>query len=37
VDERAIAIGVRLMVATALSARGTGDAAREPLPGAALA
>ncbi len=37
VDERAIAIGVRLMVATALGAMGTGETAREPLPGAALA
>jgi metal-dependent amidase/aminoacylase/carboxypeptidase family protein len=37
VDERAIGIGVRLMVATALSAMCTGATAREPMPGAALA
>jgi amidohydrolase len=37
VDERAIGIGIRLMVATALSAIGTGAAAREPMPGVALA
>jgi amidohydrolase len=38
VDERAIAIGVRLMAATALTAMGGGGtAAPEPLPGAARA
>jgi amidohydrolase len=38
VDERAIGIGVRLMVATALTAIGDGGpAAPEPLPGAARA
>jgi amidohydrolase len=38
VDERAIGVGVRLMVATALTAMGgAGSAASEPLPGAALA
>ncbi|HTS98391.1 MAG TPA: amidohydrolase [Streptosporangiaceae bacterium] len=38
VDERAIGVGVRLMVATALTAMcGGGSAAREPLPGAARA
>jgi amidohydrolase len=38
VDERAIGVGVRLMVATALTAMGgTGSAASEPLPGAAIA
>jgi amidohydrolase len=38
VDERAIGIGVRLMVAAALTAMGgAGSAAAEPLPGAAIA
>jgi amidohydrolase len=38
VDERAIGTGVRLMVATALTAMGgAGSAASEPLPGAAIA
>jgi amidohydrolase len=38
VDERAIGVGVRLMVATALTAiGGNGPAATEPLPGAAHA
>jgi amidohydrolase len=38
VDERAIGVGVRLMVATALTAMGgAGSAASEPLPGAAIA
>jgi len=38
VDERAIGVGVRLMVATALTAMGgAGSAAAEPLPGAAIA
>jgi amidohydrolase len=39
VDERAIGVGVRLMVATALTAMlgGGGSAATEPLPGAAHA
>jgi amidohydrolase len=38
VDERAIGIGVRLMVATALTAMGgSGPAETEPLPGAARA
>jgi amidohydrolase len=37
-DERAIGVGVRLMVATALTAMGgAGSAAAEPLPGAAIA
>jgi amidohydrolase len=38
VDERAIGVGVRLMVATALTAMGdAGAAASAPLPGAAIA
>jgi len=38
VDERAIGVGVRLMVATALTAMGgAGSATSEPLPGAAIA
>jgi amidohydrolase len=38
VDERAIGVGIRLMVATALTAMGgAGSAASEPLPGAAIA
>jgi amidohydrolase len=38
VDERAIGVGVRLMVATALTAMGgTGSATSAPLPGAAIA
>ena len=38
VDERAIGVGVRLMVATALTAMGgAGSAASQPLPGAAIA
>ena len=38
VDERAIGVGVRLMVATALTAMGgAGSAASESLPGAAIA
>jgi amidohydrolase len=38
VDERSIGVGVRLMVATALTAMsGSGPAAPEPLPGAARA
>jgi amidohydrolase len=37
VDERAIGVGVRLMVATALTAMGgAGSAASEPLPGATI-